>query len=93
MALASGYHRAMCYRNSTTVGITETPVQTTIRRAQIKISPNPVSRTFQGRFNDNAPDGNYSYTITDVTGRKMADNWLLVSQNKLSVDISRLPAG
>ncbi|OFY15686.1 MAG: hypothetical protein A2X11_06480 [Bacteroidetes bacterium GWE2_42_24] len=76
-----------------TVGEKEILLQPVGTRHQLQVSPNPVSGTLWGRVNDDVPDGTYSYTITDVTGRKVASNRLVLSQKRFSIDVSLLSAG
>ena len=64
-----------------------------IKGYKILIYPNPVFEILQGRIYADILDGMYSYTISDISGRKSIWDQLNLVQGEFSIDISILPSG
>jgi len=89
--LEGGSH--FIYRTTcpTVTGVNKLPDNN--KNGSLFIFPTPVSEVLQGKMNDELPDGIYNYTITDITGRLIVSNRLLVFQNSFSLNTSSLSKG
>ncbi|PKP45975.1 MAG: hypothetical protein CVT94_16195 [Bacteroidetes bacterium HGW-Bacteroidetes-11] len=86
-----GSHYIFRSINSTVTGVNKLPGYN--KNGSLLVFPTPVSEVLQGKINNEIPDGLYTYTISDLSGRQIVKDCVSLFHNSFNLNVSFLFQG